>query len=108
MGRIALCGDAAVGFLPTAGVGASNAMRAAAALADELSRAATTTVPLALELYEKRCRSVIERNQTDSRRLARMMFVHRRPLAWARDELARRYPAKRVIGQIIDSVHQPF
>ena len=69
--RIALCGDAAVGFMPTAGVGASNAMRAAAGLADELSRANAATVPLALELYEKRCRRIVERSQTDSRRLAR-------------------------------------
>ena len=38
-GRVALCGDSAVGFMPTAGVGASYAMRAAAGLADELSRA---------------------------------------------------------------------
>jgi 2-polyprenyl-6-methoxyphenol hydroxylase-like FAD-dependent oxidoreductase len=54
-GRVALCGDAAAGFLPAAGIGASHAMRAAAALADELSRADPVTVPLALELYQKRC-----------------------------------------------------
>ncbi len=58
-GRVALCGDAAVAFLPTAGVGASNALRAASALADELSRAEASSIPLALELYEKRCRGVI-------------------------------------------------
>ncbi len=106
--RIGLCGDAAVGFMPTAGVGASNAMRAAAALADELSRADAASVPLALELYEKRCRKQVERNQTDSRRLARLMFVRSPLLARARDELARHYPAKRALAQIIDSVHQPF
>jgi len=82
-GRIALCGDAAVGFMPTAGAGASYAMRAAAGLADELSRADAATVPLALELYQKRCRGVIERGQTDSRRLARVMFVRHQQLAWA-------------------------
>ena len=37
--RVALRGDAAVVFVPTAGVGASVAMRATAGLADELSRA---------------------------------------------------------------------
>jgi hypothetical protein len=42
---------AATGFLPAAGVGASNTMRAAAGLADELSRADAVTVSLALELY---------------------------------------------------------
>ncbi len=107
-GRVALCGDAAAGFLPTAGVGASNAMRAAAGLADELSRCDAATIPLALELYEKRCRRVVEGNQTDSRNLARIMFVRRKAFAWARDQVARRYPAERMLGQIIDSMHEPF
>jgi len=106
--RIALCGDAAVGFLPTAGVGASNAMRAAAGLADELSRADATTVPLALELYEKRCRRIVERNQTESRRLARVMFVRPPLLARTRDEIVRRYPARLALGEIINSVRRPF
>jgi 2-polyprenyl-6-methoxyphenol hydroxylase-like FAD-dependent oxidoreductase len=107
-GRMALCGDAAVGFMPTAGVGASNAMRAAAALADELSRAGGASVPLALELYEKRCRRVVERNQTASRRLARVMFVRSRLFARVRDAVARRYPAERALGEVIASVHEPF
>jgi FAD-dependent urate hydroxylase len=107
-GRVALCGDAAAGFLPTAGIGASSAMRAAAGLADELSRADVATVPLALELYEKRCRRIIERHQAESRRLARVMFVRHRPVAWARDHLVRRYPAGRALGQIIESVRRPF
>jgi 2-polyprenyl-6-methoxyphenol hydroxylase-like FAD-dependent oxidoreductase len=107
-GRVALCGDAAVGFMPTAGVGASYAMRAAAALADELSRADVSTLPLALELYEKRCRSVIERSQTDSRRLARAMFVKDQRLARVRDELAARYPASWALREVIRSAHHPF
>jgi FAD-dependent urate hydroxylase len=107
-GRVALCGDSAAGFLPTAGVGASCAMRAAAGLADELSRADAVTVPLALELYQRRCRRVVERNQADSRRLARVMFVRRPALAWARDQLARRYPAERALSEIIGSARQPF
>jgi FAD-dependent urate hydroxylase len=106
--RVVLCGDAAVGFMPTAGVGASNAMRAAAGLADELSRADAASVPLALELYEKRCRSVIERSQSDSRRLARVMFVGPKRLAWARDQLASHFPAKRALSEIVNSAHQPF
>jgi FAD-dependent urate hydroxylase len=88
--RVVLCGDAAVGYMPIAGVGASNAMPAAAGVADELPRANGASVPLALELYQKRCRSVIERSQTASRRLARVMFVGPARLAWARDQLARR------------------
>ena len=107
-GRVVLCGDAATGFLPTAGVGASNAMRAAAALADELSRADAATVPLALELYEKRCRHVIEANQAESRRLARAMFLDRRGLGWFRDRVAQLIPADRMLAQIIDSMREPI
>lgn len=107
-GRVVLCGDAAVAFLPTAGVGASNALRVAAALGDELSRSDASSIPLALELYEKRCRTVVERNQTDSRRLARLMFVDSRPIGFVRDQLARRYKPERVLSQIIGSVHRPF
>ncbi len=95
-------------FLPTAGVGASNAMRAAAALADELSRADSGTSPLALELYEKRCRSVVEDNQSESRRLARAMFVSRSPLVWVRDQFARHYPAERMLASIIKTAREPF
>lgn len=79
--RVALCGDAAVSFMPTAGVGASNAMWAAAALADELSRTDSRSVPAALGAYERRCRSIVERNQTESRRLAHLMFVSSSHLA---------------------------
>ena len=107
-GRVVLCGDAAAGFLPAAGIGASCAMRAAAGLADELSRADTSTVPPALQRYEKRCRGVIERNQTESRRLARAMFVTSPLLARARDHLAARYPAERALGHIIGSARKPF
>lgn len=83
-------------------------MRAAADLADETSRAGAVTVPLALELYQKRCRCVIERNQAESRRLARAMFVGNPLLARAGDRIAGRYPAKRALGHIIGSAHKPF
>jgi 2-polyprenyl-6-methoxyphenol hydroxylase-like FAD-dependent oxidoreductase len=98
----------AVGFLPTAAVGASSAMRAAAGLADELSRADAATVPLALKLYEKRCRGTVERHQTESRRLARVMFVRAPLLARARDEMVRRYPARLALSEIINSTRRPF
>lgn len=69
--RVALCGDSAVGFMPTIGVGASVAMRAAAGLADEVSRADGATGPLAFERYEKRCRGFAERAEVVSRYPAR-------------------------------------
>ncbi len=107
-GRVAVCGDAGIAFLPTAGVGASNALRAAASLADELSRADATSVRLALELYEKRCRHIIEGNQHDSRSLARYMFIENRALSWARDQMLRHYPPSKMVDQIVDSMHTPF
>jgi 2-polyprenyl-6-methoxyphenol hydroxylase-like FAD-dependent oxidoreductase len=106
--RVVLCGDSAVAFLPTAGVGASSAMRLAAALADELSRADAQAVPLALERYEKRCRRIVERNQTDSRRLAHAMFVRNPALAWLRDQVVRRYPPERALANVVASAREPF
>jgi 2-polyprenyl-6-methoxyphenol hydroxylase-like FAD-dependent oxidoreductase len=107
-GRTVLCGDAGVTFLPTAGVGASNALRGAAALADELSRADAKSVGLALDLYEKRCRHIIEGNQQDSRSLARYMFIENRALSWARDQMLRHYPPTKMVDQIVDSMQTPF
>lgn len=65
-GRVVLLGDAAVGFLPTAGVGASMAMESAAVLSDVLSR---TSVGRGLALYEKRHRQRVERAQKSSRQM---------------------------------------
>lgn len=107
-GRVVLCGDAATAFLPTAGVGASNAMRAAASLADEISRANAHSVPLALEPFEKRARKVIEQNQQDSRNVARLMFVKNSVLSWTRNVLLSIYPVERIIGDIIKSMKTPF
>jgi len=107
-GRAVLCGDACASYLPTAGVGASSAMRSAAALADELSKVDSARVPLALELYTKRSRKFVEGNQDDSRTVARLMFVKSKLAAWARDRMVRYYPATRMLKQIIASMHQPF
>jgi 2-polyprenyl-6-methoxyphenol hydroxylase-like FAD-dependent oxidoreductase len=107
-GRVVLCGDAGTAFLPTAGVGASNAMRSAAALADELSKAGAAHVPWALEMYVKRCQRIVEKNQDDSRKTARLMFVESKTLGWGRDQLIKHCPAKRLVKQIVKSMRQPF
>mmetsp|Transcript_6197 Transcript_6197/g.17489 ORF Transcript_6197/g.17489 Transcript_6197/m.17489 type:complete len:392 (+) Transcript_6197:189-1364(+) len=86
-GRLALCGDSACAFLPTAGVGASNAIRAAASLADELSRVNADLVHVGLEVYEKRCRERVEANQQASRNLARACFVESSAINLFRDAL---------------------
>ncbi len=100
-GRVVLLGDAAAGFLPTAGVGASMAMLSAAALADELSRADAAHVEYALRLYEKRDRKKVESAQDNSRRLAKMMMIESTPLAWGRDQLMKFYTLDRALKEIV-------
>lgn len=107
-GRVGLCGDAAVGFMPTAGAGANTAMRSAGSLADELSRVNGPIAPLALELFEKRCRNIVEKNQHDSRRLAKYIFVDNAMMAWGRDEIVKHYPMTKMVGDIVDAMHTPF
>lgn len=103
VGRVALVGDAATAFLPTAGVGASNAIKSAAVLADELGRADAHTVPQALSLWEQRMRHKVEGNQESSRRLAKMMFVKGHTVARARDALLRHYPVEKVAQDVLRS-----
>ncbi len=106
--RVVLCGDAGIAFLPTAGIGASTAMRSAAALADELSKADAHLVPLALEHYEARVRPTAELNQTDSRKLARVMFVENRLASWGRDEVVKHMPASSTTKQIAEAMRRPL
>lgn len=108
VGRVALAGDSATGFLPTAGVGASNAIKSAAVLADELGRAEAATVPQALSLWEQRMREKVERNQQDSRRLAKLMFVRGHTVAKARDALLKHYPVEKVADDVLKSNTGPF
>jgi FAD-dependent urate hydroxylase len=107
-GRVALVGDAATGFLPTAGVGASNAIKSAAVLADELGRADAATIPLALSLWEKRVREKVEANQSASRTLAKMMFVKGHPLAKVRDTMLKHYPVEKVAKDVLRSNTEPW
>lgn len=107
-GRVALLGDSATGFLPTAGVGASNAMKSASVLADELGRADRTGIPLALEMWEKRARHRVEANQTASRNLAKMMFVKGHTLAKVRDVLLKHYPVEKIADEVMKSNTEPW
>jgi FAD-dependent urate hydroxylase len=105
-GRVVLCGDAGTAFLPTAGVGASAALRCAAALADELSRADARLVPLALDHYLERTTRPIRANQRDSRRLARAMLLRSNALCGARDVAIRHMPVRSMIGSILAAMHE--
>jgi 2-polyprenyl-6-methoxyphenol hydroxylase-like FAD-dependent oxidoreductase len=107
-GSVVLLGDAAAGFLPTAGVGASMAMESAAALADELSRTGTDRIAQALELYERRHRARVERAQDSSRHMGRLMFVESRPLAWGRDQLVKLYSLEQLIQSVATMMDEPI
>ena len=107
-GRVVLLGDAAAGFLPTAGIGASMAMESAAVLADELSRSGARFVERALAFYVKRRRKRVERIQDESRRLARTMFVKSPPLAHVRNLATKLYSVEGLAGSIADAFAEPI
>lgn len=86
-----LLGDAANGFLPTAGIGASMAMDSAAALDDELSRTDLEHLSFALRLYENRQKKRVIMAQDNSRTLGSLMFLKNRMLSWIRNQVLRFY-----------------
>lgn len=107
-GRVALLGDAAAAFLPTAGIGASMAMESAAVLADELSRADAKSVPLALRFYERRRRIRVEAAQTDSRKLSKLMFLRSPVLGFARNQSIKMMSLKSLAKDIVKMLGQPI
>lgn len=107
-GRIALVGDAATGFLPTAGVGASNALKSAQILADELGRANCRSIPQALSLWEQRARPKVEANHEASRKLARMMFARNHLITSGRDLILKHLPVEKIAENILTSNIYPW
>lgn len=99
-GNVVLLGDAATGFLPTAGIGASMAMDSAAALADELSRANKDNIPYALELYTNRQKKRVETAQADSRKLAKIMFMKSSILSLIRNKLLPFYSLQQILSDL--------
>ena len=97
-GRVLLLGDAAVGFLPTAGIGASMAMDSAAALNDELARADSNHLGYALRLFEARQRNKVEKAQTYSRKLGKWMFIQSKFLCQLRDAFLPYYSLERMLN----------
>lgn len=100
VGRTVLLGDAAAGFLPTAGVGAAMAMESAAVLAARLTGASRTAVPQVLRDYERTQRPRVETAQDNSRTLAKLMFHRSRVLAAVRDAITPHITLKRALGPI--------
>ncbi len=106
--RVALCGDSGMGFLPTAGVGASNALRSAAALAYDLSLADARTASLAIARWRERVGDLVRHNQDDSRRLAKVMMVRRRSASAAVNAVMKHMPVSAMTRDIVKSMEVPF
>lgn len=106
--RVVLMGDAACGFLPTAGVGASMAMESAAVLADELSRTDARYLDQALALYVRRRKHRVEAIQDDSRKLAKLMFVKSAPVAAVRNYASRFMSLEMAMGAITKAFDEPI
>jgi 2-polyprenyl-6-methoxyphenol hydroxylase-like FAD-dependent oxidoreductase len=100
-GRVQLLGDAAAGFLPTAGIGAAMAMESALGLADQLlSLTGDEPIERALDTFERIHRPRVEAAQQNSRQLARLI-AWRSPVAAAiRDALTRFIPVSAALGPI--------
>ncbi|QDT76632.1 FAD-dependent urate hydroxylase [Gimesia maris] len=107
-GRVVLLGDAAAGFLPTAGIGASMAMESAAVLADELSRTNNRFMEHALSLYVKRRQHRVESTQNDSRHLAKMMFIKSATVAHIRDVATKFYSLEQLASSIAKAFDEPI
>lgn len=102
--NVVLLGDAACGFLPTAGVGASMAMDSASALIDELSRSDSEHLEYSLKLFETRQKKRVESAQTDSRTLAKIMFVKSKLVSSIRDYSIRFYTLKQLVKNISKTI----
>lgn len=107
-GRVALLGDAACAFLPTAGVGASMALESAAVLDDELGRTDARFLSSALARYEMRRKPRAESFQNDSRKLASMMMIESMGLSWGRDQLMKFYTLDMLAKTIAQSLASPI
>ena len=119
-GRTVLLGDAAAGFLPTAGIGAGMAMESAGVLADELSALAARPSTAssagssvadesaaALERFEARQRPRVEAAHDNSRSLARLMFGRSRLFAFARDQAFRIISIRSALKPILQLLESP-
>ncbi|MGY1623818.1 FAD-dependent oxidoreductase [Geodermatophilus sp. SYSU D00965] len=100
-GRVVLLGDAAAGFLPTAGIGAAMAIESADVLGRALAGATPGSVPAVLRDHEARQRPRVESAQRTSRVLGRLVFRRSRPAAVVRDLVARFGTLDRALAPIV-------
>lgn len=96
-----LLGDAAAGFLPTAGIGAGMAIESAWMLARMLRHADRGSLPTVLKAWERVERPRVEAAQTNSRALARIMFRRGPVIAWLRETVMRMLSVRTALGPIV-------
>ncbi|MEJ1089664.1 NAD(P)/FAD-dependent oxidoreductase [Microbacterium sp. Mu-80] len=99
-----LLGDAAAGFLPTAGIGAGMAMESAWMLGRMLAHADRTSLASVLAAWERVERPRVESAQSNSRMLAKLMFRRGRLIAWLREAVMRMLSVRAALGPIIKLV----
>lgn len=99
-----LLGDAAAGFLPTAGIGAGMAIESAWLLGRLLAHADRDTLTAALDAWERVERPRVESAQANSRMLARLMFRRGRFTAWLRETTMRMLSVRAALGPIVKLV----
>jgi 2-polyprenyl-6-methoxyphenol hydroxylase-like FAD-dependent oxidoreductase len=100
VGRVGLVGDAAAGFLPTAGIGAAMAIESAGQLARRLDGVDRDGVPEALRAFERAQRPRVEAAQDNSRQLAGLVFRRGGMAAAVRDVASRFIPLRVALGTI--------
>ncbi|GAB2610849.1 FAD-dependent oxidoreductase [Pseudactinotalea suaedae] len=105
--RTVLLGDAAAGFLPTAGIGAGMAMESAWVLARMLAHAPEVDLAALLAEYERIQKPRVEAAQSNSRALARLMFRRSRTLAVVREWAARALSVTAALGPIVRLLQDP-
>lgn len=96
-----LLGDAASGFLPTAGIGAGMAMESAWMLGRMLAHADRASLAAVLAEWERVEKPRVESAQSNSRLLATLMFRRGKVVAWLRETAMRVMTVKAVLGPII-------
>lgn len=99
-----LLGDAAAGFLPTAGIGAGMAIESAWLLGRMLAGAERDGLHLRLSAWESVERPRVESAQANSRMLARLMFRRGRVTAWLRETVMRMLTVRAALGPIVKLV----
>lgn len=97
-----LLGDAAAGFLPTAGIGAGMAIESAWMLSRMLRGADRASLPKLIQAREEVERPRVEAAQRNSRTLAKLMFKRGRSVAWLRGVMARMLSVRAALGPILN------